>query len=158
MLEVAAAKEVVVKKPPITFDYKAGEDSYMRVINVMDGTGHVVGKITSAPGHCCAAAILGTLSAYGFWTKKETVNAFVGEMKKHWRQERQFRPANSSTNLSLFNISGFHVYLSPETRGFDQALREHPDIKLVHSFINKRTSGGGWPYQGNQIDLYYMEF
>ena len=158
MLEVAAAKKVVVKKPPITFDYKAGEDSYMRVINVMDGTDHVVGKITSAPGHCCAAAILGTLSAYGFWTKKETVNAFVEEMKKHWRQERPFRSADANNNLSLFNISGFHVYLSPETRTYDQALRVHPDIKLVHSFINKRTSGGDSSDQGNQIDLYYMEF
>ena len=159
MLE-APVKKVTVKKvePPVTFTYKPGDDSYMRVVAIKDEKGTFIANITQAPGHCCAASILGSLSAYGFWSKKATVNAFVEEMKKHWREEKCFTESASYNRISLFNISGFYVYLSSETRTYDMGLREHPDIKLVHSFLNKRCAGGDSSYQGNQIDLYYMEF
>jgi len=97
------------------------------------------------------------LSPYGFWKNKTKVNAFIAEMKRHWKDQHVFF-GPLSTRLSLFNISGFYVLLSPETIGFDQALREHKDIVKVHSFKNKRNGPREDYSFANTIDLYFMEF
>lgn len=158
---VAAVEAIQVQRTrtprePSMFSYRAGEDGYARSLNLYEGTSRIC-NITQSVGHCCAATMVGSLTPYGFWEKKTKVNDFIADMKRHWKQQQVFLDDNQS-RLSLFNISGFYVLLSPETAGFDKALRNHPDIVKVHSFKNKRSGPRADYSFTNTIDLYFMEF
>ena len=136
------------------FTFNEGNDGYMKTIEMRDSKKQRLCLITQSIGHCCAASTIGALTSYGFWNVKKNVDSFIKEMKSLWKTESVFRSPEGK-NLSLFNISGFYVFLSQETITFDKALRTHPDIKLIQTFVNRR---GGPDSQGNTISLYFMEF
>jgi len=123
----------------------------------------VVGKIENSVGNCCGMSMLGSLTCYGvgpnkpyFWNVPENVDEVIKLLKDQWENTRLFRDPDGEA-LSLFVVAGFHVILSRETQLYDQALRNHPNIKLVQQFKNRKSAGGGYS-GGNELSLYFMEF
>jgi len=120
-----------------------------------------VAQLENSVGHCCGMSMLGNLSTVRvrdefFWNKKENVDDFIAFLKAAWEDGAHYRDEHGSS-LTLFTIAGFHVVLSAETRTYDTALRNHPNIKLVQKFRNRKAVGIGGD-EGNELSLYFMEF
>ena len=147
----------VKPKPVPMFTFGHGEDGYTKGFYMYDETGHKLCHVTSSIGHCCAASTIGALSMYGFWNNPEKVDAFIAFFRKQWKEQGLIRNENKHS-LHIFTISGFYVFLSPETINFDGALRNHPNIQKVHSFKNKRGGPQDDYSFNNTIDLYFLEF
>jgi hypothetical protein len=154
----------------LDFKVRKGESMYYLCMDItvkaksLNGlpTDLIVGKIENSVGNCCGMSMLGSLTSYNmgpnqpfFWNVPENVDEVIKFLKAQWENVRLFRDEDGEA-LSMFVVGGFHVILSRETQMYDQALRNHPNIKLVQQFMNRKSAGGG--FIGNELSLYFMEF
>lgn len=112
---------------------------------VTEGGRHVC-VIQNGIGHCCGATFLCFFFGHNF---PDYFNEVI-ELLKSQVGKKQFE---GGARLKWPLQDKVFLYLSDETKSWDEDIRNHPKMSLVYSFNNKATK----PYSGSMVHLYVLD-